>query len=876
MFRIRSVTTLLLLLAATPAAAAEPDPGLWPEAQRAFYEDGPGLLLSEAQREELGALDEAGRTAFIEAFLATDPIPETAANELAEGIRRRVALARRLYFTPADVRYRLVFLNGEPTQRLEVDCGQVFEPLEVWGWGAGTSQARRSIRIQEELEPAVESRLIEGRKWPRRFSTWEEGPKLVVYQPRGATTFRLWQPFDTKRALYNDDMEYLLEQYEELRNQIRGRRFDLQLCPDTEVVEEATGILGLRDFLKGRPTGAAVRSFLAPPDDLAVWAREAAATPVAEGPAPLLTLPLAVSFPRRDGQLMVVRLLLPLPTGAELPTDEEGNVELVVEGVLENGSEVFGEARLRYRTPPPPAGQPMALAVDQALRPGQTFVARLRVEDEISGREAWVAGGFEVPRLPDRPPASDSPAEAAVAGQPIRVEESTPTGVDNLVLAPPLEGQVSLGLWRAQALITGRRITKVVFLVDGERQLTRSSPPFTAEVRLATHPTEQVVRAEGYDDEGELVAADEVILNQPRGSFRVRLLEPQRGAELSGEVPVRAEVVLPDEATVERVEFRVNDELVDTRERPPWTTRIQVPPGPGPHYVAATAFLTDGRRTEDVVFLNAPEYLEELEVRLVELYTTVTDRSGRLVRGLEAADFEVLEEGRPQEITKFELVENLPLTVGITIDTSGSMASSLVEAQRTGRAFLESMVSRRQDRCLVVGFSGKATLIMPPTDDVESCAQGLEGLRAVGWTALHDAVVSSLYYMRELQGQRALVLLSDGDDTASGIHFDDTLEYARRSGVVIFPVGLDVPALSLDVRRKLGRLAEETGGRTFYIDHAEELEGVYSQIEGELRSRYLLAYAADSGAGGNPEYREVEVRTKRRGLKARTIRGYYP
>jgi VWFA-related protein len=128
--------------------------------------------------------------------------------------------------------------------------------------------------------------------------------------------------------------------------------------------------------------------------------------------------------------------------------------------------------------------------------------------------------------------------------------------------------------------------------------------------------------------------------------------------------------------------------------------------------------------------------------------------------------------------------------------------------------------------------------------------------------------------MRELSGQRALVLLSDGDDTVSSVDFDEALEYARKSGVAIFTVGLDVSALSLDVRRKLARLATETGGRTFYIQKAEELTSVYEEIERELRSRYLIAYAP-SVAGKPGEFREVEVKV-RRGLKARTISGYYP
>jgi VWFA-related protein len=327
------------------------------------------------------------------------------------------------------------------------------------------------------------------------------------------------------------------------------------------------------------------------------------------------------------------------------------------------------------------------------------------------------------------------------------------------------------------------------------------------------------VRAEGYDAAGELVAADEVILNQTRGAFGVEIAEPPRGFVGYGTVRVRAEVTVPEERRVERVELRLNDTTFATLALPPWTAEVEIPEGDEVTYLSAVATLDDGRQAEAVRFLNAPQFLEEVDVRLVELYVSVIDRSNRPVLGLGQDDFEVLERGVPQEITKFELVENLPLSVGITIDTSGSMVQALAEAQRAGQDFLRSVMTPR-DRCFVIGFAQSPELLMAPTDDTEACLFGLAELRAVGSTSLHDAVVTSLYYFRGMKGQRALVLLSDGDDTSSNIDFQAALEYARHSGVAIYSVGLGVSALELGVRSKLGRLAEETGGRVFYISHA--------------------------------------------------------
>ena len=141
-------------------------------------------------------------------------------------------------------------------------------------------------------------------------------------------------------------------------------------------------------------------------------------------------------------------------------------------------------------------------------------------------------------------------------------------------------------------------------------------------------------------------------------------------------------------------------------------------------------------------------------------------------------------------------------------------------------------------------------------------------------TALHDAVVTSLYYFRGVRGRRALILLSDGEDTASTIEFKNSLEYARRSGVVIYSIGLNISKASLGVRSKLSSLSKETGGRSFFISKAVELNGVYDAIERELRSQYLLAYLSDAPQGSK-EFRFVQVKVKGR-LKARTMSGYYP
>ncbi|HSG38769.1 MAG TPA: VWA domain-containing protein, partial [Thermoanaerobaculia bacterium] len=132
--------------------------------------------------------------------------------------------------------------------------------------------------------------------------------------------------------------------------------------------------------------------------------------------------------------------------------------------------------------------------------------------------------------------------------------------------------------------------------------------------------------------------------------------------------------------------------------------------------------------------------------------------------------------------------------------------------------------------------------------------------------------LASLYYFRAQKGQRALVLLTDGEDSASGASWEDALEYARRSGVAVYPIGLG--DTNVRNRAMLTTLAEVTGGRAFFIESATELSGVYDRIEKELRSRYFLAYHSEQPADKNG-FRDVEVKVKR-GMKARVSRGMYP
>jgi VWFA-related protein len=198
----------------------------------------------------------------------------------------------------------------------------------------------------------------------------------------------------------------------------------------------------------------------------------------------------------------------------------------------------------------------------------------------------------------------------------------------------------------------------------------------------------------------------------------------------------------------------------------------------------------------------------------------------------------------------------------------------LDQAVQGALGFFEKVITPK-DRAAVITFADQPSLAVRFTNQTSVLAGGLAGLTATGNTALYDSVIYALYYFGGVKGKRAIILLSDGKDEGSHYAFSDALEYARRSGVAIYTVGIDLSAQNADVRLKLSRLADETGGRFFFIERAKELEGIYDAIQKELRSQYLLAYQS-SKEGNDDKFRTVEVRMSKPGMEAKTVKGYYP
>ena len=462
--------------------------------------------------------------------------------------------------------------------------------------------------------------------------------------------------------------------------------------------------------------------------------------------------------------------------------------------------------------------------------------------------------------------------ELDVPGEPATATTAAGEGAAVRLLAPV--GELLTGKVRFDADVRGDRVDRVGFELDGHRVMTRSRPPWTVELDLGSSPRLHRVAAVALDSGGAELARDEATLNAGPQRFAVRLSLAEPAVPAPGAVEARAAVAVPEGETLDRVEFRVGGELRATLYQPPFVQQLVTPAEAPITWIRAVAFLDGGGAAEAVRTIGAAGTTnEQVDVDLVELFATVLARHGRPVDDLRPEEVEIREDGRPEKLLRLEKIGDVPIHAAVMLDTSGSMAAELDEAERAALRFFQQVLTPL-DRAAVITFADSPRLAVKFTGRLDRLAGGLADLRAEGETTLYDSLAFTLHYFAGLSGKRALILISDGQDSNSRTRFDDVLDYARRSGVAIYAIGLDVPTHPPTAGVALDRLARETGGRSFRVDRASRLGPIYEEIEKDLRSQYLLAYQSDSPGGDG--YRKVEVAVDRPGVTVRTATGYYP
>ncbi len=277
--------------------------------------------------------------------------------------------------------------------------------------------------------------------------------------------------------------------------------------------------------------------------------------------------------------------------------------------------------------------------------------------------------------------------------------------------------------------------------------------------------------------------------------------------------------------------------------------------------------------------LPAQELTLRMDVRLVSVFVNVIDQNGAIVSGLTRENFALAEDGRPQQIAVFEHLSDLPLNLTLAIDTSGSVHKDMAEEADAAKRFAHALL-RPQDQMSLLQFATEVRELTPFTNKVSQIDHGLGQLHGDWATSLYDAICLASGRLGGKEGRRVLVLVSDGDDTASNATYGKAVEQALRNEVMIYSI-IDVP-IEASAGRDLGgehaliTLAEQTGGKSFYVSDGG-LDKAFARVSDDLRTQYLLGYYPKNQEPGRAFHR-IQVTIPRAAAGAFNVRhrtGYY-
>ena len=267
------------------------------------------------------------------------------------------------------------------------------------------------------------------------------------------------------------------------------------------------------------------------------------------------------------------------------------------------------------------------------------------------------------------------------------------------------------------------------------------------------------------------------------------------------------------------------------------------------------------------------------EVRVV---FTVTDRHGRYIKDLKESDFKVIDDRLPAELRSFHSETDLPLQVGLLIDASNSVRDRFKFEQEAAIEFLNSIIRPGYDKAFVIGFDATPEVTQDFTDSTEALSAGVRILRAGGGTAMYDALYYACRDKLLKQDQtgpvrRAIILLSDGEDNLSHVTREEAIEMATRAEVIVYTISTNISGMKGKGDKVLERIAEATGGRSFFPFQMRDVSDAFLSIQEELRSQYAIWYKPENFIADG-RYRTIEILAqddKDKSLKVRTRKGYY-
>ncbi|HET7433472.1 MAG TPA: VWA domain-containing protein [Thermoanaerobaculia bacterium] len=577
----------------------------------------------------------------------------------------------------------------------------------------------------------------------------------------------------------------------------------------------------------------------------------------ADTPAPQIAIGL---LPLGDNaQGVVARVTFRFTVPQEVPAE----AMLELQGSFMQGGKVLRNFRFPVRT-----GEPGDVSTVQTFPAGSLDVEAklmLPVEDGtpmllLKSVQTFTIGATNQPYI-----ASEKEgAEGVVA------EGAMPESVGAVKILPP-KRDVAPNLFIVDVAVKPPA-QRIEFWVEGKKILARNAPPYRAELDLGKLPKRVEVRVVGYDAAGRYVDADAFVVNERETPLEVKITRTQTS---DGVWHIKVSLQNPKNTNIRSAVLYAGDKKLHEWRSAPYAVDLQPAQLKNAEFLRASVTDDTGYEATDLVFLNGDRYIESIDVNLVELPVSVTDAGGAPIANLKQENFTVLENGKPQTITNFNYAANLPLSIGVLLDHSGSMEKRMKQAKEAAKEFFADII-KAQDRAFVGGFAMDPTKNAPFVSDTGALALQVDAVPdAGGGTSLYDAIVTGLYRFRDVQGRKALLVITDGEDTTSRLSYDDMLTYARASRVPLYFIGIGMGMMEMGGTSKMKTLAAESGGVAYFIKDVKQLKETYTQLEQDLRTQYLVSYQSETTKKDNA-YRTIDVKVDRSDARVRTIRGFIP
>ncbi len=444
-----------------------------------------------------------------------------------------------------------------------------------------------------------------------------------------------------------------------------------------------------------------------------------------------------------------------------------------------------------------------------------------------------------------------------------------------LLLAAPLFGQSVRITQKPDSLVHGRldvpistadNVARVDLLINNAKYSEGRGRSMVLPVLVGDYIRRLRIRAVGYDAQNNVAGEDEMVINDPKPPFRVRLTASNGS--------LQASVIAPQQTAVSGVDFYVGEEKVASVARPPYIAAFDAAKFPKAVYARVVARAGDGSEANDVVFFgNRANDQVEVSLQQVPLSVVGGERAPQL------PELTLLDNGAPRHIEQLVPASDQPLYVILLIDYSESMLEELPVVKAAAKQFAQRLL-RPQDRIAIVGFNQRVFWLTGWTNNWSLAAATVDRVKPEGETHLYDTAIELLYELQKQPGRHALVVLTDGVDQGSKFKLEHLTHYARYAGVPVYPIvknkrlsrWMHFGLGQLEARRLAG-IARDTGATYFIIQKESELPGVYAKLAQELRQQYQLVFYSDTAAADSWHALKIESSAKQ---QLRIPNGYFP